>query len=1054
MAAGVFMEDAVETKNVIKGNLVVGTRPCFSCLNSDMTPASYWIVNGDNYIENNIAAGSSHYGFWFFPERHVVGASGREPGSAHVCPPNTPLVRFADNEAHNCRKYGFRLSAQGGIAALGLPLAFSPRPNPCAVISDTNMYQTAQFLRCYAWRNGFNGLSVGDVAATHFVDFVAADNGWRNIEFNGVRPWGQAKHEGASMDQALDETGAVQHLPGQRIWPVAWERFDGGWGSVALIRPVIIGHDLPCPACDRDPALIHWGADGAGIGGVGGGGLGGGWDLWHNIFNWWGWDGYVADRDLRNHLKSTNGSCSGLEMEGTACSGGQLAGRMLSGRAIRHGLVCPHATGLYVYGAKFINYDRPGMVAVSAAHRNCGNCPYGIRPPRGAETRFRKTSWYESDYRVRWRWENEALLTDLDGTFADQPFCKGCSVLANAIVWDPRSIPECYPDARYGWGVCKPDVHFAPFFHDEHIDFRGHLRHFLRRNASRGAFMDPKGPDMAYLADKWLPEGFFNLVQMDVSTDAPTARLIGERDGLNWADWKEAVGEWLGPRTLRMTWWLIDNFDGGKEVRTLEGELDEDLGTLTWVNGSDLRYGLHQLLTHVPWHRCSVRPDKCANGAARYEFSRVPHSNYHGFGEDCMFLLANQRYTTIAFKDNMGLPGPPAHLNGMVQLYWSTQGKSYPGEWFEFETRPKRAFREPLFPMEGYNDDILLQPKHALPTLHRSSQGALWISPETKTVRARIGNILPTDFRRLAESIGLEHLPSISPHESDLPPAIRAALQAADEVGLVADGSGLSSKGGEGGEGGEGSAGNASVGRRLHSIWHKEGFFSKDLTQFVGWKLNKQQQRWQDSGTWQSAYHDSHWAVMQKDGVWMKDGIHFTSHGHPIGGVGNGVPFRPYNPPEGLPPGVPEQRTSIGYNIAHESTVFRFHDAPWCLQTSAECVGEVPCAMKWPHPPWHFPSCAPMLQYEAYYGYPPAPPPPSPPKPPPPPPAPPPSTPPPHPPFGFVVETRLSITESNLPAKVTGDQFANSVKANLLQVRRLGSDHTQLHPNEPRLPCD
>ena len=151
---------------------------------------------------------------------------------------------------------------------------------------------------------------------------------------------------------------------------------------------------------------------------------------------------------------------------------------------------------------------------------------------------------------------------------------------------------------------------------------------------------------------------------------------------------------------------------------------------------------------------------------------------------------------------------------------------------------------------------------------------------------------------------------------------------------------------------------------------------------------------------------------------------------------------------------MPEQRTSIGYNIAHESTVFRFHDAPWCLQTSAECVGEVPCAMKWPHPPWHFPSCAPMLQYEAYYGYPPAPPPPSPPKPPPPPPAPPPSTPPPHPPFGFAVETRLSITESNLPAKVTGDQFANSVKANLLQVRRLGSDHTQLHPNEPRLPCD
>ena len=50
----------VETKNVVKGNLVIGTRACYSCLVSDLTPSSYWIVNGDNYIEHNIAAGSTH----------------------------------------------------------------------------------------------------------------------------------------------------------------------------------------------------------------------------------------------------------------------------------------------------------------------------------------------------------------------------------------------------------------------------------------------------------------------------------------------------------------------------------------------------------------------------------------------------------------------------------------------------------------------------------------------------------------------------------------------------------------------------------------------------------------------------------------------------------------------------------------------------------------------------------------------------------------------------------------------------------------------------------
>ena len=56
----VFVEDAVEVKNVIKGNLVFGTRPCFSCLVTDETPSSYWLVNGDNYVEHNIAGGSTH----------------------------------------------------------------------------------------------------------------------------------------------------------------------------------------------------------------------------------------------------------------------------------------------------------------------------------------------------------------------------------------------------------------------------------------------------------------------------------------------------------------------------------------------------------------------------------------------------------------------------------------------------------------------------------------------------------------------------------------------------------------------------------------------------------------------------------------------------------------------------------------------------------------------------------------------------------------------------------------------------------------------------------
>lgn len=385
----VFVEDAIEAKNVITGNLVIGTRPCFSCLNSDMTPASYWLVMGDNYVERNIAAGSTHEGFWFFPEAHVRGQSHWLPGSLNVCPPNTPILRFADNEAHNNMRMGFRVSSQGST--------YAPRRNPCLPISEDNPFQTSQLLRLYAWRNGWSGILVGNVAAFHVIDAVVADNCWRGIEYPGT-------------------TGIAI--------------VEGGWGSVALIRPIFVGHDLPCPACDRSHEAIYYGTDGDGKkGGFGPPGWGGGWDAFS--------------------------------------------------REMRLGLATPAVSGLYVSGAKFINYDRLSMVAVTGAIRNCQPCAYGIIKANGAETRFRDTTWIQSWNRVNWRWQNEALFTDLDGTFGDQPFCKGCSVLFNRLVTDAKAMPECYPDARYGqevsikhpitleWimvpsgFVCKPELNFA-----------------------------------------------------------------------------------------------------------------------------------------------------------------------------------------------------------------------------------------------------------------------------------------------------------------------------------------------------------------------------------------------------------------------------------------------------------------------------------------------------------------------------------------------------------------------------------------------------------------
>jgi hypothetical protein len=60
-----FIEDAVEKYNVIRDNLVMSTRPSWSLLNTDQTPASFWITFPDNEFSGNHAAGSTNYGFWY-----------------------------------------------------------------------------------------------------------------------------------------------------------------------------------------------------------------------------------------------------------------------------------------------------------------------------------------------------------------------------------------------------------------------------------------------------------------------------------------------------------------------------------------------------------------------------------------------------------------------------------------------------------------------------------------------------------------------------------------------------------------------------------------------------------------------------------------------------------------------------------------------------------------------------------------------------------------------------------------------------------------------------
>ena len=70
LGGSIFIEDGIEEFNLIKGNLVVFTRQSQALLNADITPAGIWITNPMNYIEDNVVAGGTHFGFWYRMHQH------------------------------------------------------------------------------------------------------------------------------------------------------------------------------------------------------------------------------------------------------------------------------------------------------------------------------------------------------------------------------------------------------------------------------------------------------------------------------------------------------------------------------------------------------------------------------------------------------------------------------------------------------------------------------------------------------------------------------------------------------------------------------------------------------------------------------------------------------------------------------------------------------------------------------------------------------------------------------------------------------------------------
>ena len=101
----IFIEDAVEKKNYIYKNLIMKTKRSFSLLNTDTSPACFWITNPDNNFVENHCGGSDRYAYWYDLQKHAIGPH----ANTNVCPENERVGTFRDNHAHSCGRYGLRI---------------------------------------------------------------------------------------------------------------------------------------------------------------------------------------------------------------------------------------------------------------------------------------------------------------------------------------------------------------------------------------------------------------------------------------------------------------------------------------------------------------------------------------------------------------------------------------------------------------------------------------------------------------------------------------------------------------------------------------------------------------------------------------------------------------------------------------------------------------------------------------------------------------------------------------------------------------------------------
>ena len=164
MGHAYFLEDGIETKNIIQYNLAIFVRSSSSLLNVDVTPAAYWITNADNIVRHNNAAGGSHFGFWYRAPQHPEGPS----YTNQICPRRVPVLEFYNNTVHTQGWYGIWI----------FPIYYPHEGGSC----NSRTSAPAEYYNLTAW-NVERGAEAVEVGNVRFINFLISDATAAGLEY-------------------------------------------------------------------------------------------------------------------------------------------------------------------------------------------------------------------------------------------------------------------------------------------------------------------------------------------------------------------------------------------------------------------------------------------------------------------------------------------------------------------------------------------------------------------------------------------------------------------------------------------------------------------------------------------------------------------------------------------------------------------------------------------------------------------------------------------------------------------------------------------------------